>query len=111
MTIKSEDCPRITDEFLERERSVLSERAYLQEYECRFLESHVAVFPADIIERLTDQNARRYLMPDDEELRERQKDAKAIKTPDDLNEFKEKHGEGALMPDSILQPPGPWADL
>ena len=64
-TIKSEQCERISTKFLEGERRVLSNRAYRQEYECEFLEAANAVFPADLIERLTDNEERRVRMPDE----------------------------------------------
>jgi hypothetical protein len=66
LMIRSEDCPRISRDFLDGERRTLSERAYRQEYECEFLESASAVFPADWVERLVDNDARHGdLMPED----------------------------------------------
>jgi hypothetical protein len=66
LMIRSEDCPRIARAFLDGERRTLSDRAYRQEYECEFLESASAVFPADWVERLVDDDARHgELMPDE----------------------------------------------
>ncbi len=61
--IKSKDCERIATSFLESERRVLSDRAFRQEYECEFLEAANAVFPADLIERLMDDDERRTMDP------------------------------------------------
>ncbi len=63
--IKSDQCERIDSAWLESERSVLSDRAFRQEYQCEFLEAANSVFPADIIERLTENNERRTTMPDE----------------------------------------------
>ncbi|NJO38593.1 MAG: hypothetical protein HC871_14530 [Rhizobiales bacterium] len=69
-TIKSEDCLRISEAFLDGERRVLSARAYRQEYECDFLESTISVFPADWIERLVDGDERHgEVLPDADLLR------------------------------------------
>jgi hypothetical protein len=66
LMIRSKDCPRISRDFLDGERQTLSERAYRQEYECEFLESASAVFPADWVERLVVADARHgELMPDE----------------------------------------------
>ncbi len=64
IAIQSKECLRIAPSFLDTEQRVLSSRAYRQEYECEFLEAANAVFPADLIERLTDKEERRTRMPD-----------------------------------------------
>jgi len=48
--IKSEDCPRITDEFLEQERKRMTKLEYCQEYEAEFLDSLQQFFPRELIE-------------------------------------------------------------
>lgn len=48
--IRAEDCPRISDEFLEEERRNLGAWWYAQEYECRFLDSATAAFTTDDID-------------------------------------------------------------
>jgi len=63
--IRSEDCPRISEKFLDGEKLVLSDRSYRQEYRCEFLEAATAVFPSDLIERLVDDNARHTETPDE----------------------------------------------
>ncbi|MEM8950487.1 MAG: terminase large subunit [Pseudomonadota bacterium] len=111
-TIKSEDCPRISQEFLEGEQRVLSDRSYRQEYLCEFLEATVAVFPSDLVERLMDENQRRTVLPDAEELRERRKELQNVKTVEELNKFHERHQidpKGILS--AMVQGPGPWAVL
>ena len=50
------ECPRISKEFLERERRALGEWWYAQEYECEFLETVDQVFrSADIERALSDE--------------------------------------------------------
>lgn len=66
--IKSTSCPRITDEFLDGEEEALSRRSYEQEYECKFLESALSVFPYDMIERLVDSELRRDGTPREDDL-------------------------------------------
>ena len=65
ITIKSEECSRISSTFLDTERRALSDRAFRQEYQCEFLEAASAVFPADLIERLTEGEKRRMIMPNE----------------------------------------------
>jgi hypothetical protein len=48
--IKSEDCPRISDEFLEQERKRMTKMEYCQEYEAEFLDSLQQFFPKDLID-------------------------------------------------------------
>ena len=48
--IKSEDCPRITDEFLEQEKKRMTKLEYCQEYEAEFLDSLQQFFPKDLID-------------------------------------------------------------
>jgi hypothetical protein len=47
--IKSEDCPRITDEFLEQERKRMTKLQYCQEYEAEFLDALQQFFPRELI--------------------------------------------------------------
>jgi hypothetical protein len=68
ITIKSEDCPRIGEEFLRTEKNILSDRAYRQEYECEFLDSAISVFPSDFLERLVDSDDRDGIILDDTPL-------------------------------------------
>jgi hypothetical protein len=49
--VKAEQCPRISEEFLEEERQVLPSRVYRQEYECSFEELEDAVFTYEIVHR------------------------------------------------------------
>ncbi|MGA7075993.1 MAG: phage terminase large subunit [Halobacteriota archaeon] len=42
--VTADQCPRIAPEFLERERRVIGEYWYAQEYLCEFLQNHAAVF-------------------------------------------------------------------
>lgn len=84
--IRSDECPRIARSFLEGEKRVLSDRAYRQEYCCEFLEAATAVFPADVVERLVDDNRRKVELPDS------------------------MKGE-AMSLQSLMTGPGPWAEL
>lgn len=88
--IRSDECPRITEDFLQGEQRVLTDRAYRQEYECEFLEAATAVFPADVIERLVDNNTRRTELPD------------TIESSDP---------SGQQLIDGLVTAPGPWEDL
>jgi len=60
--IKSEDCPRITTEFLNQERKRMTKLEFCQEYEAEFLDSLQQLFPKDLIDECiteTVQNAGR----------------------------------------------------
>ena len=50
-TTRATDCPRISGEFLERERTSLGDRWFRQEYLCEFTDTGAAVFDADLVER------------------------------------------------------------
>ncbi|MDH3662688.1 MAG: terminase large subunit [Alphaproteobacteria bacterium] len=110
--IKSKDCPRISAEFLAGEQTVLSDRSYRQEYQCEFLESSTAVFPSDLVQRLMDENQRRVIMPDHDELRERRKELREVETIEDLRAYHKRHGiDGDNIISSMNQGPGPWSDV
>ena len=47
--IKSEDCPRITQEFLEQEKKRMTKLEYCQEYEAEFLDSLQQFFSRELI--------------------------------------------------------------
>jgi hypothetical protein len=49
--VPATDCPRISPEFLERERRRRGERYYLQEYMCEFVENEDRVFSEEVISR------------------------------------------------------------
>jgi hypothetical protein len=49
--ITAEECPRISEEFLEDERRLLGEHVFGQEYRCEFYDPDTAVFATDLIER------------------------------------------------------------
>jgi hypothetical protein len=49
--VTAEECPRISEEFLEEERAALPSWVYRQEYECSFEETEDQVFTTDVIER------------------------------------------------------------
>jgi hypothetical protein len=49
--VPASECPRITEEFLDEERSSLPPFIYRQEYECSFEESEDQVFTTDLIDR------------------------------------------------------------
>ena len=54
--VPAEECPRISEEFLEEERQTLPPWVYRQEYECSFEETEDAVFTTDMIDRaVTDE--------------------------------------------------------
>jgi hypothetical protein len=56
--IVASECPRITPEFLKGERASLGERAYLQEYQCRFTDVDDAYFMGEDISRMVDPSIR-----------------------------------------------------
>jgi hypothetical protein len=49
--VPARECPRISEDFLEEERSTLPPWVYRQEYECSFEETENAVFTHEMIER------------------------------------------------------------
>jgi hypothetical protein len=49
--VPASECPRITEEFLDEERSSLPPFIYRQEYECSFEETEDQVFTSDLIDR------------------------------------------------------------
>ena len=53
--IKSEDCPRITKEFLNVERKRMTKLQYMQEYEAEFLDSLQQFFSLELIDSCTSQ--------------------------------------------------------
>jgi hypothetical protein len=54
--VPASECPRITEEFLDEERSSLPPFIFRQEYECSFEETEDQVFTTDMIDRaLTDE--------------------------------------------------------
>jgi hypothetical protein len=56
--VPASECPRITEEFLDEERSSLPPFIYRQEYECSFEETEDQVFTTDMIDRaVTDKVA------------------------------------------------------
>ncbi|MBN8963038.1 MAG: terminase family protein [Rhizobiales bacterium] len=50
--VKLGSCPRITPEFLARERKDMGETKFREEYLCEFLDNNEAAFPADIIDAM-----------------------------------------------------------
>jgi hypothetical protein len=49
--VPANQCPRISEEFLEEERAALPSWVFRQEYECSFEETEDQVFTTDVIER------------------------------------------------------------
>jgi hypothetical protein len=49
--VTAEECPRISSEFLEEERSALPGWVYRQEYECSFEETSDQVFTSEMIDQ------------------------------------------------------------
>ena len=111
LMIRSEDCPRISADFLAGEKRVLGERSFEQEYRCTFLESATAVFPSDLIERLVDDNRRRDVLPD-AELSRRIRDAKtAAEATELMRQTGMLRADGSVSLDKIQGPAGPLAVL
>ena len=50
ITVKATDCPRISPEFLEEERTALTDHFFRQEYMCEFLSHNRAVFTRELLE-------------------------------------------------------------
>lgn len=51
--VKSEDCPRITKEFLAQERKRMTKLQYMQEYEAVFLDALQQFFPLELIDSVS----------------------------------------------------------
>jgi hypothetical protein len=51
VSVKGADCPRISARFLEEERQALGPMRFAQEYECEFIDSEMAVFNSDLIQK------------------------------------------------------------
>ena len=60
------ECPRITPEFLEKERRELGEWHYRQEYECQFVDSVHQLFRSADIERAITDEVKPLFLPSDE---------------------------------------------
>ena len=61
--VKATDCPRITSEFLARERRTMPERNFRQEYMCEFLELRGAVFPAWMVDAMFSKDVKPLFPP------------------------------------------------
>jgi hypothetical protein len=55
-TVAADQCPRISPEFLARERATLGSNWYLQEYFCKFLQPLLAVFDYQMIDDAADDS-------------------------------------------------------
>ncbi|MDQ8051071.1 phage terminase large subunit [Luteibacter sp.] len=53
-TITARDCPRITTEFLEEERTTMGEWRFRQEYLCEFVDTDEQFFSSDLIDAMVD---------------------------------------------------------
>jgi hypothetical protein len=51
ISVPASQCPRITPEFLAEERKALGETRFQEEYELAFLDSGMAAFPSDLIDK------------------------------------------------------------
>lgn len=49
--VKGAECPRISPNFLEEERSALGPMRFSQEYECEFIDPETSVFTTDLIQQ------------------------------------------------------------
>jgi hypothetical protein len=58
VSIPATECPRISNEFLERERAVMTERWFRQEYMCEFVGTNDGLFDRVVIERAIDYSLR-----------------------------------------------------
>lgn len=57
-TLRAEDCPRISKDFLDEERRSLGPFLFQQEYECEFLDAESSVFSTDLIEQALSDEVR-----------------------------------------------------
>ena len=64
--VPASECPRITPEFLEKERRELGEWHYRQEYECEFVDSVHQLFRSADIERAITDEVTPLFLPSDE---------------------------------------------
>ena len=51
ISVKATECPRIRREHLDRERRIMSERKFAQEYLCEFAEAEGQLFREDFLQR------------------------------------------------------------
>ena len=49
--VTAEECPRISDAFLEEERRSMPEWRFRQEYMCQFVDTDETFFPTELVER------------------------------------------------------------
>ena len=61
--VPARDCPRITSEFLEKERRALGEWHYRQEYDCAFVDSVHQLFRSADIERAITDDVKPLFLP------------------------------------------------
>ena len=54
--MQATDCPRISQHFLEEQRSVMTSDAFRQEHMCEFIGSGDALFDPDLIEAAMDDD-------------------------------------------------------
>jgi hypothetical protein len=64
--VSAQDCPRITQAFLDSERKALGEYFYRQEYECQFVDSAHQLFRSSDIERAISDEVKPLFLPTNE---------------------------------------------
>src|SRR5262249_1702531 len=53
ISVRGDECPRISPEFLAEEREALGPMVFSQEYECQFLDDQTSVFNTELIQAMT----------------------------------------------------------
>ncbi len=61
--VTASECPRITQAFLDEERHTIGDRWFRQEYQCEFLEMEGALFGADLVNSLFDNDIKHLFVP------------------------------------------------
>ncbi len=61
--VTADQCPRISQAFLDEERATIGDRWFRQEYQCEFLELEGALFSADLVSSLFDEEIKPMFSP------------------------------------------------
>ncbi len=61
--VTADQCPRITQAFLDEELDTIGDRWFRQEYRCEFLEMEGALFGTDLVTSMFDEEAKHMFSP------------------------------------------------
>lgn len=80
--ITADQCPRISQEFLQEERETLGEYWYAQEYECKFVETTDQLFTYESIQAAFGHDVEPLITPEQEQLLWKQASSSPLLTSD-----------------------------